>query len=191
MPSDRKISPNKESLFSSKTPHWFVMHVYKNEKKAEELLAMNMGLQYFIPKQHVLRTYHGKKVKIQVPVIPGIIFVYASHQQIINFKKLYNDLQYVTWKTAEGTIEYLIVPNKQMDDFIKVASCSEKEVVYFRPKEIEIRKGTPVRVHGGIFDGIEGIFVKVKGKRSRQIVILIEKITAIAVEVHPDLVEVL
>ncbi len=167
------------------------MHVYKNEKKAEELLSAAGGLHYFIPKQYVMRTYHGKKVRTQVPAIPGIIFVYASHQQIINFKKIYNDLRYVTWKTAEGTIEYLIVPNKQMDDFIKVASCSEKEVVYFRPEEIEIKKGTPVRVHGGIFDGIEGIFVKVKGKRSRQIVILIEKITAIAVEVHPDLVEVL
>ena len=49
-----------------------------------------------------------------------------------------------------------------------------------------------MRIIGGAFNNVEGIFVKVKGVRSRRVVLLVEGVTAVALtEVSPDLLEVL
>lgn len=81
---------------------WYVMRVYKNENTAEDRLSNETyGLEYFIPKQKVLRTVKGKKVFFMVPVIHSLVFVHASHQKIVDFKhNYYYDLQFVTWKSG-------------------------------------------------------------------------------------------
>ena len=98
-----------------KTTSWYVMRAYKNEKTAEERLANEKyGLEYFIPKEKVIRTVNGRKIVCMVPVIHSLVFVHASQKQIVDFKlKYYNDLQFVTWKTEDGLI-YLTVPEKEM-----------------------------------------------------------------------------
>ena len=83
-------------------PQWYVMRAYKNESAAEERLSdEKYGLTHFIPKQQVLRTVNGKKVIRMVPVIHSLVFVYASHKQIVDFKhNYYYDLQFVTLNSA-------------------------------------------------------------------------------------------
>lgn len=54
---------------------WYVMRAYKNENTAEDRLSNETyGLEYFIPKQKVLRTVKGKKVFFMVPVIHSLVF---------------------------------------------------------------------------------------------------------------------
>ncbi len=168
---------------------WYVMRAYKLEIKAEELLVEN-GLECFVPKQYAVRIYHGVKSKRLVPIIPSLVFVHASKEQILDFKKQYNFLQFVIWKRKDEA-EHLIVPNDQMESFIKVVSSGQESLVYFKPDEIDIKKGTRVRIHGGQFDGVTGTFMQVKGKRNRRIVVLLDGIIAVAAEVQPDLIEVL
>ncbi len=165
------------------------MRAYKAEARAEELLQREK-VNYFIPKQYAIRIYHGVKSARLVPVIPSLVFVNGLHQQIIDFKKRYNFLQFIT-NECEGKKEYLIVPNIQMENFIKVASQSNEETIYYKPEDINIKRGTRVRIHGGQFDGVEGIFCTVKGKRNRRLIVQIQGIIAVTVEVHPDLVEVI
>jgi transcription antitermination factor NusG len=170
---------------------WFVMSAYKNERKAEERLSGKGGLEHFIPKRYVVRVYHGVKSKRLVPVIPNLIFVHASRSQITEFKKLHNFVRFVMWgKHTE--LDYLTVPDLQMDNFIRIASQHQDEsTIFYKPEEIDIRQGTRVRIHGGQFDGVEGLFVKVKGKQNRRVVVMLEGVMAVATEVHPDLIEVL
>lgn len=170
--------------------HWFVMRAYKCEQAAEDMLRGRDGLECFMPKHYVLRVYHGVKSKRLVPVIPSLVFVHASHRQITEFKKTYNPLQFVT-TGMYGEQKYLIVPDKQMDDFIRVASQYEESMLYLRPDEVDIEKGTRVRIHGGKFDGVEGVFMRVSGKRNRRLVVLLEGILAISAEVQPDMIEVI
>ena len=156
---------------------WFVMRAYKSEGKAEEKLAGKDGLAYFIPKCYAIRVYHRVKSKRLVPAIPNLVFVHASRSQILNFK-------------STGS-EYIVVPDEQMDSFIKVASQYDENISYYRPSEINLQKGTRVRIHGGKFDGVKGIFMQVRGKRNRRIVIMLEGVIAVTAEVDPDLVEVI
>ena len=178
---------------------WYVMRAYKNEKTAEEHLSdKNYGLEYFIPKEKVLRTVNGKKVMCSVPVIHSLVFVHASQRQIVDFKlNYYNDLQFVTWKKSDGLV-YLTVPNEEMTNFIKVCKQTEKEVHFYKIGEINnekdkinIEKGKRVRVHGGPFDQVEGYFMKVAKKRGRQLVVIIPDLLVVFAEVEPEYIQII
>ena len=179
-------SPNTEELT---TVRWFVMRAYKREKRAEEKLKGRDGLEYFIPKCYAVRVYHGVKSKRLVPVIPNLVFVHASRIQITEFKKRYNFLQFVMWEKSTG-LEYLVVPDDQMENFIKVSSQYEENIAYY-PDELDFRKGCRVRIHGGKLNGVTGVFMQVQGKRNRRVVVLLEGVMAVVAEVHPDLIEVI
>ena len=171
---------------------WYVMRAYKQEKKAEECLASEAGLPYFIAKKYVVREYHGVKSKHLVPVIPGMVFVHASRAAIVDFKRGCNMLQFVTWKTREGRIEYLWVPEGQMENFIRVAEQYDADTAYFRPDEIaNLEAGARVRILGGELDGVCGVFMRVKGKRNKRLVVVLDGIMAAATEVQPELIEVI
>ena len=147
-------SPNTEEVT---TARWFVMRAYKSEKRAEEKLKGKDGLEYFIPKCYAVRVYHGVKSKRLVPVIPNLVFVHASRTQITEFKKRYNFLQFVMWEKSTG-LEYLVVPDDQMESFIKVSSQYGENISYYNPDELDLRKGCRVRIHGGKLNGVTGVF---------------------------------
>ena len=80
-----------------------------------------------------------------VPVIPGLVFVHATQQQVVTFKRdIYNDLQFVIW-SSEANRHYLIVPDKQMSDFIRLCEQKERKVTFHKPGEIQLEKGTRSR----------------------------------------------
>lgn len=172
---------------------WFVMHISKKEEEAERLLAEFGGLECFVPKRCDVRTRcNGKKVKVYVPVLPSYVFVRASYQEIVNFKKVkMNDLGFVTWRSVAEGVRYLVVEDDQMENFMRVSRDYESNPVYMKPDEIDIKKGTRVKIHGGSLDGVVGAFMKVKGFRSRRLVILLDGVQAITAEVAPDVVEIL
>ena len=79
-----------------------------------------------------------------------------------------------------------------MQRFIAVAGTYNDHLLYFQPEELNLSKGTKVRITGGDFEGQEGVFLKVKGARDRRVVIAIQGIIAVAMAtIHPDLIEVI
>ena len=191
MSIDSSLSGSMEAVADAKSEVcWYVMRAYKTELKAEEALAGEYGLPFFIPKQQVLRVFHGKKVRCLVPVIPSLVFVHASRKELNAFKLRYPFLQYVMLKRSDG-VEFMKVPEREMLSFIKVATHTEEELMYFQPDELDLKAGSRIRVIGGPFDGAEGYFVKLKGKRNRRLVVKLDGVMAISAEVTPDLVQVI
>ena len=167
------------------------MRVYKNEREAEERLSGREGLEYFIPKRYEMRVRHGKKEPRPVPVIPGLVFVHATHRRIVSFKQeKYNSLQFIM-TGIDGRGGYLIVPDREMESFIRVCGQYSANTRFYKPGDLHIGKGMKVRVHGGPFDGVEGIFVKVAGRRSRQLVVLLAGLMAASTTVEPEYLEIL
>ena len=119
------------------------------------------------------------------------IFVRTTRRIIRETKRTVPFLQYITMPDA-GKNSPIIVPDIQMQQFISVSRLHNERLIYLTPEEINLAKGTRVRVLGGPFDGVEGVFVKVRGCRSKRVVILIQGILAVVVaEVKPDLIEVI
>ena len=177
---------------SKSTALWFAMSApYRRELKAKAFLE-SKSVECFVPmKSAVIERRSGIKSRQQVPAIHNLIFVHASKEEIQELKNGKDFLQYMT-RPLNGKNIPITVPDKQMQQFIAATQAANEELVYLQPEEIDLKKGTRVRVHGGTFDGAEGLFVKVRGKRNRRVVLLIEGVTAVALaEISPDLIEVI
>ena len=171
-------------------PQWFVVIAYKQEEKAEQILSGEAGLEYYIAKHYVIRMVKGKKQRQLVPYISNLLFIHASWTQIVSLKRVYPFIKFATWNKSTGQ-EYLIVPDQQMRDFIRVTQTNAEQLRYYAPDELNLEKGTQVRVVGGEFDGVEGTFIKVKGKRGKQLVVLLPRLLAASIEINPDYLEVM
>lgn len=66
-----------------------------------------------------------------------------------------------------------------------------KSISYLTPDEVNIARGSRVRILGGPFDGVTGVFQRVKGHRNRRLVVTIPSIGSVTAEVSPDLVQLL
>ncbi len=164
---------------------------FRREIKARALLEA-AGIECFIPMRYMPVTKrNGHKVKELVPAVHNLIFVRARREDIQTIK---TDIPYLQWLTrpCDGKNVPIIVPDNEMEQFIKVTKDCNEQLVYLRPDEIDLKKGTPVRILGGPFNGVSGTFIKVRGHRSRRVVVMLQGIIGVAMaEVTPDLIEVL
>lgn len=171
------------------TPRWFAMRAtYRRELDAARLLK-EAGIDTFIPMAYVYRVRKGKRVRQLVPVVRNLVFVHACQRHLQEVK---NDILFLHYITDSRTHQKIIVPDDQMRRFIAIAGTYNDQLLYFHPAELNLSKGTRVRVTGGEFEGHEGIFIKVKGARDRRVVIAVEGVIAVAMTtIHPDLIEVI
>ena len=168
---------------------WYAMRAtYRREPDAMRLLEKeNLGC--FVPMQYKISLKKGRKVRVLVPVVHNLIFVHARPSDVKRVKSQVSYLQYIT-DTRSG--RKIIIPDGEMQRFIVVAGTYNDHLLYFQPDELNLSKGTRVRVTGGDFEGQEGIFLKVKGARDRRVVVLIQGVIAVAMAtIHPELIEVI
>jgi transcription antitermination factor NusG len=170
---------------------WFAMRAtYCRELEVKRFLD-DRKIENFIPMQYKIVVKNRKKKRELVPIIHNLIFVHATCAAIWEVKFILPYLQFMTEKKG-GIKTSIIVPEEQMNRFIAVSGTYDEHLLYFKPEEVNLAKGTKVRIHGGNFDGQEGIFVKVKGARDRRLVIYLEGVIAVATAIiHPDLIEVI
>ena len=138
---------------------WFAMRAtYRRELEAMHLLEKaNFGC--FIPMQYKISIRRGRKVRALVPVIRNLVFVHARPSEVQRFKSQITYLQYIT-DTRSG--QKIIIPDHDMQRFIAVAGTYNDHLLYFQPEELNLSKGTKVRITGGDFEGQEGVFTKEK-----------------------------
>ena len=161
---------------------------YRREPDAMRLLEKEK-LGCFVPMQYKICIRKGKKIRALVPVVHNLIFVHACPSEVQRVKSQVTYLQYIT-DTRSG--KKIIIPDVEMQRFIAVAGSYNDHLLYFQPEELNLSKGTKVRITGGDFEGQEGVFLKVKGARDRRVVIQIQGIIAVAMAtIHPDLIEVI
>lgn len=176
-------------MSSSEQMQWFAMRAtYRRGMQIKSLLDKK-GISNFIPMRYEIREKNGRKKRELVPVIRDLIFVRAIQSELQWIKDRNPYLQYMI-DIRNG--RKIIVPDKQMRDFIAVAGTYNEHLIFFSPDEVNFRKGTKVRITGGDFEGYEGVFVKVKGARDRRVVISLQGVIALAMAtISPDLIEVI
>lgn len=168
--------------------HWFAMRVtYSRELRMKEVLE-EKGIECFIPMRYQNKLVRGRKAKILKPVIHNLLFAHATKEEIQEAKKGYDYLQYIINREHQK----IIVPDAQMQTFIAVAGTYDDQLIWINPEDLNLKKGTRVRITAGDFEGQEGVFVKVKGSRDKRVVIAIKGVIAVAMAtLHPSLIEVI
>ena len=167
---------------------WFAMRVtYSREVKMKEMLE-SKGIECFIPMRYQTKVIRGKKAKILKPVIHNLLFAHATKAEIQEVKKDYEYLQYIINREHQK----IIVPDVQMQTFIAVTGTYDDQLIWINPEDLNLKKGTRVRITAGDFEGQEGTFIKVKGARDKRVVIAIKGVIAVAMAtLHPSLIEVI
>ncbi len=166
---------------------WYAMRVtYGRVLKAKEYIDCSK-IENFIPMKHQIVVKKGKKMKMLLPAISNLLFVKGQVTQIKEVIAHSNIIKFIYNREQQR----LSIPNIQMEHFIKMCSAPDEETIYFDPAEINLKKGTLVRIHckGQPMDGAEGVFVKIEGKRNKRIVVTINGIIAVARAVSVDLIE--
>lgn len=170
---------------------WFAMRAtYKREFVAQEYLT-GKGFEVFVPLKKVIKVVRGIKRKVTEPAIKGLIFVKGEREALKKAKFGVEYLQYIT-RRDEGRNVPIIVPERQMEQFIAVVQDDAVDKTFYTPDEVNITSGTKVRVHGGPFDGFEGVLVRIQGKRNKQFFINIDGLVAVNTVVkNVELLEVM
>lgn len=173
--------------------NWYVIKaIFKKETAVRDALR-GMGLRCYVPMRYRIEMVRGHKVRRLVPAISDLVFVKGEMDEINTCRLKLRETTYWLTRPVVGQEqrEKIVVPDKAMEDFIRVTEQNEAEVTYFNPDEVVLSKGDRIRIHGGAFDGVEGVLLKVKGRRSRQLVVSIPDLAVAAVTIIPEVIELL
>ena len=158
--------------------HWYVANTCRQEKKIKQRLD-SMGIENFIPFQQIARKIHGVDKLIEVPVIPNLVFIHTTLKTCMSLIQEYAfDMRYLR---DRETGNFLIVPDKQMNDFMFLLDFSKDMVEVVNEN---LKKGDKVRVINGDFAGIEGELIRVKGHK--RVVVRLEGVVSLATAYIPS-----
>ena len=167
---------------SEQQQHWFAARTRDKQefvtRDSLEKLRININLEYYLPTQFVIRQLKYRRKRVEVPVIRNLIFVRATKQDACDLSNKYGvQLYYIK---DFSTRSMLIVPDKQMNDFMFLLDFSKEMVEVVNEN---LKKGDKVRVIKGDFAGIEGELIRVKGHK--RVVVRLEGVVSLATAYIP------
>ena len=145
----------------------------------------------FVPLRYVVKTIKGHRQRTMVPALAGLMFIKGSLEELKEVLRYRKYGLYLRKSTFTNKEDYLTISDHDMQNFIAVTEKAGEKITYYSPDEIQLRPGDKIRVSGGLYDGREGMIMRVKGKRKKQLVVSIPGVLVVAVEIEPELVEVL
>lgn len=180
----------KNQYIHSETKLWFALRVsYNRELKLQKHLE-ELGYETFIPMKIKESECKGVIKKELKPAISNLLFVNILPDEMEAIRrdpKIEYPIRYIRDYATQGPT---IIPEKQMQNFMKISKMNNPGCIYLSNDDIKLKKGTRVRVLSGIFKGVEGIFMRIK--RDRKVVVSIPGLMAIATTfVPPEQVEII
>ena len=163
---------------------WYALRAtYSRELKVQGSLN-EKGVRTFVPMM-------WKKVNDQkklVPAVNNLCFVYWNKTSIDSYISSYGDKSPVSYYWDKTRNQPLVVPQQAMEDFIKVASTLDEDLIYLTEITEKLREGQMVKVRSGSFAGVEGKIVRIR--KSRRLLVELPGMLAIAsTYVRPEDVE--
>ena len=178
------MSENKEEI------KWYSMGCTSPQKELRiRDDARKYGLEAFVPLKYEVKSIRGQKQRALVPAISRMLFVKGTLEEVKKYIRKAHFVVFIRKSTFSNKEDYLTVPTKAMEDFIAVTENNEEHVTYFSPDEISLQEGDRIRIKGGLYDGREGVVMRLKGKRNRQLVVQIPGILIATVTLSPELLE--
>ncbi len=180
-----------DSREMTETVKWYAMRDLKRANAREPAYKMleSMGVEVFTPMKCQLVTKREKRIRIEVPVIPDLLFVRDRRSNLDSIVDRTETLQY---RYVRGGYRVpMVVPDTEMDCFIHAVKSS-KEPKYFLPEEITPQMyGRKIRIVGGGLDTYEGYLLKARGSKVKRLLVELPGFLVASVEVNPDFIEFL
>ena len=125
-----------------------------------------------------------------VPAINNLVFVYWTREKIDSYIRSFADARPVNYYWDRTTNAPLTIPDKDMENFIAVASTLDEDLVFLTEVSDKLREGQNVKVKEGPFKGVEGKIVRIR--KSRRILVELPGMLAVAsTYVAPEELEII
>ena len=165
---------------------WFPMRVtYQREMKVKAELD-RLGIENFVPMRYkVMESQNDGDAELRrvlVPAINNLIFVRSTQERLSELKQtneVLEPLRYMMDRTALQEHAIMTVADREMENFMRVASRTDDSVMFLDNETIVGKEGKRVEIMGGAFEGVTG--VKRRVKRCKRVVVEIEGVASVAI----------
>jgi transcription antitermination factor NusG len=148
---------------------WYVLFASNGKAAKISNYLKQTDVEHFFPLCYKERRIRNSERSASVlrPLIGNLVFVKSSkeclspHLREIKFRFNITDELYYRDLSTRKIIE---IRNADMQHFIAIAGCTKERIIYLSNEDVNLSKGTRIRVIGGVFVGLEGIFLRLKGK---------------------------
>jgi transcription antitermination factor NusG len=159
-------------------PRWYAAYTSANHEKRAALQLVQRSVEHFLPLYESVRRWKDRRMKLQMPLFPGYIFVRLA---------LRDRLQVLQVPGVARLVGFNGMPCALPDSEIEaMQTCLERKASLEPHPYVQI--GRRVRVKCGPLAGLEGIVVR-KKNRVRFVISLDLIQRSVAVEVEAGDVE--
>ena len=176
------ISKNKGGVSVENVPagnkQWFVLRVsYGRIDKAKTFVEAK-GLECYVPLQYKEVRKQGKKRIITTPLLPSLIFVHASEEQVEALlhdnKVVANESRALLSYYFDHTIHRqdhpdrnppLTIQDEAMNNFIRLTSVKNPHIIPITSNNTQFKLGDNVVVTEGEFKGVHGRVARIAGQQ--------------------------
>lgn len=157
---------------------WFVLRVsYGRIDKAKTFVEAK-GIESYVPLRYKEVRKQGKKRIIPIPLLPSLIFIHASAEQV---EALLHDNKVVS-NESRALLSYyfdhtihcqnnpdrnppLTIQDEAMNNFIRLTSIKNPHIIPVTSNSIQFKFGDNVVVTEGEFKGVHGKVVRIAGQQ--------------------------
>ena len=194
LPEAQSLQTGVSSRYARQEGHeWFVLRATYNRVNAAVEKAKKNSIKTYVPMHYVQKITVGKKKRIQQPLLPNFLFIYATREKADGFVKKTVDesssfIKYYLDKTlppeANGKNPPLVIPYNAMINFIKATSTDSDHVRIVTADQCHYKSGDSVRVVAGDFKGVVGKVARIAGQQ--RIVVEISGLCMVATAYIPS-----
>jgi transcription antitermination factor NusG len=168
---------------------WYVLFAANGKAVKIKPCLEEASIEYFFPIYYKDKKIRGSEryERVALPLLGNLIFAKSSKNTLDPVLKdvksklsIASDLYYRDF----GDRSVIIIPENQMQNFIAVAGNDKEQVIYLSNDEVNLRKGVRVRITGGVFAGVEGVFMRIKG--DKRLVVSIPNLFSVATAYIPS-----
>ena len=184
------VRQGRDTTMCGDPKSWFPMRVtYQREMKVKAELD-RLGIENFVPMRYkVVESQNDGDMELRrvlVPAISNLIFVRSTQERLSELKRrneVLEPLRYMMDHTAAGEHTIMTVADREMENFMRVASRTDDSVMFLDNETVVGKEGKRVEIMGGAFEGVTGVIRRVK--HCKRVVVELEGIASVAIAYVP------
>lgn len=167
---------------SDEQEFWFVARTRANQELGLRDSLRKKEITHYLPTHIVTRRISDRVKRVEVPVINNLIFIRTTKSKAFSLIKDY--CLKISYLRNRETNSLLVVPEKQMADFMFVMDLSPESI---KQCTADFVPGDKVKVVKGSLAGVEGELVRIDGKT--HVLLRIPQVLAISVKIPKGYLE--
>jgi len=142
---------------NSDTKQWFAIYVKsRSEKKTWQNLTQK-GIETYLPVQKKLRQWSDRKKLVEMPLLPGYLFVHITRKEYDATLQTDHVICYVTLNGKASPV--------REEEINTLKQLLQQEEIQVELTREDLEPGQQVEVIAGPLMGMKGELIRLKGKK--------------------------